>query len=441
MTPMVVALCQQSTQTARIQGEEQSVSDADGESRGGIFYGWVIVWAAFTILFVSFGAAYSFTAFFTPLQQEFGATRGDTSLVFGIAGFLYFFLGAFSGPAGDRLGPKPVVVFGAIVAALGLYFAATATRIEQVYWGYGLGVGVGVGCMYVPAVGAVQRWFARRRATASGLAITGIGVGTFVAPFAAHELIQLLDWRQTYIVMAVVVLVLGIISGLLLENSPAARGLHPDGARQPPASADAAPSLDVRAARRTLPIWLVYFGSLLVSIGLFMPFVHLKPFARDLGLSATTGVWIVSSIGIGSILGRMLLGPIAERFGRKPVVLALYIGLAGIFLFWYLSTALWMLIVFGIVFGTLYGGFVALAPALLADYYGVGHAGGILGFVYSSVAVGALIGNPIAGYLYDAAQSYDLPILIGAALCAVGALCILAMPSPGRWRAARFGAK
>lgn len=417
------------------------MSDAGGESRGGIFYGWIIVWAAFTILFVSFGAAYSFTAFFTPLQQEFGATRGDTSLVFGIAGFLYFFLGAFSGPAGDRLGPKPVVVFGAIVAALGLYFAATATRIEQVYWGYGLGVGVGVGCMYVPAVGAVQRWFARRRATASGLAITGIGVGTFVAPFAAHELIQLLDWRQTYIVMAIIVLVLGIVSGLLLENSPAARGVYPDGAGHPPASADSAPSLDIRAARRTLPIWLVYFGSLLVSIGLFMPFVHLKPFARDLGLSATTGIWIVSSIGIGSILGRMLLGPIAERFGRKPVVLALYIGLAGIFVFWYVSTALWMLIVFGIVFGTLYGGFVALAPALLSDYYGVGHAGGILGFVYSSVAVGALIGNPIAGYLYDAAQSYDLPILIGAALCAVGALCILAMPSPGRWRAARFGVK
>ncbi len=417
------------------------MSDADDGGRGGIFYGWVIVWAAFTILFVSFGAAYSFTAFFTPLQDEFGATRGDTSLVFGIAGFLYFFLGAFSGPAGDRLGPKPVVVFGAIVAALGLYFAATATRIEQVYWGYGLGVGVGVGCMYVPAVGAVQRWFARRRATASGLAITGIGVGTFVAPFAAHELIQLLDWRQTYIVLAIIVLVLGIVSGLLLENSPAARGLHPDGSRLPPASRDSAPSLDVRAARRTLPIWLVYFGSLLVSIGLFMPFVHLKPFARDIGLSATTGIWIVSSIGIGSILGRMLLGPIAERFGRKPVVLALYIGLAAIFLFWYVSTSLWMLIFFGIVFGTLYGGFVALAPALLADYYGVEHAGGILGFVYSSVAVGALIGNPIAGYLYDAARNYDLPILIGAGLCAAGAICILAMPSPGRWRAARFGAE
>ncbi|MDF1721895.1 MAG: MFS transporter [Minwuia sp.] len=415
------------------------MADGGREKRGGIFYGWVIVWAAFTILFVSFGAAYSFTAFFAPLQEEFGATRGDTSLVFGIAGFLYFFLGAFSGPAGDRLGPKPVVVFGAVVAALGLYFAATATRIEQVYWGYGLGVGVGVGCMYVPAVGAVQRWFARRRATASGLAITGIGVGTFVAPFASHELISLLDWRQTYIVLAIIVLVLGIVSGLLLENSPAARGLYPDGSAEPPNSADSAPSMDVHAARRTLPIWLVYVGTLLVSIGLFMPFVHLKPFAKDLGMSATTGVWIVSSIGIGSILGRMLLGPIAERYGRKPVVLALYIGLAGIFLFWYVSTSLWMLLVFGVVFGTLYGGFVALAPALLADYYGVGHAGSILGFVYSSVAVGALIGNPIAGYLYDAAQSYDVPILIGAVLCLAGAVCILVMPSPEKWRAKRFG--
>ena len=55
---------------------------------------------------------------------------------------------------------------------------------------YGLGVGLGVGCAYVPAIGAVQRWFVRRRGFASGLAVSGIGVGTLVMPPLASLLIE-----------------------------------------------------------------------------------------------------------------------------------------------------------------------------------------------------------------------------------------------------------
>ncbi|MFP3711765.1 MFS transporter, partial [Paraburkholderia sp. SIMBA_009] len=79
-----------------------------------------------------------------------------------------------------------------------------AHTLLQVYVAYGLGVGFGVGCAYVPAVGAVQRWFVRRRGFASGLAVAGIGVGTLVMPPLASALIAHVGWRGAYVTLAAI---------------------------------------------------------------------------------------------------------------------------------------------------------------------------------------------------------------------------------------------
>src|SRR6266700_6965620 len=123
-----------------------------------LFYGWFVVAAAFAVTFVGFGSAYTFSAFVEPLQRDFAASRGSVSLVFSLAGFLYFGLGIVSGPLADRFGSRAFAVTGMILTGLGLVAASIARSLAEVYAAYGLGVGLGVGCSYVPAVGAVQRW-------------------------------------------------------------------------------------------------------------------------------------------------------------------------------------------------------------------------------------------------------------------------------------------
>jgi len=144
---------------------------------------------AFAVTFVGFGSAYTFSAFVGSLQRDFAASRGSVSLVFSLAGFLYFALGMVSGPLADRFGSRLLAVIGMILTGLGLAAAGSARSLAEVYAAYGLGVGLGVGCSYVPVVGAVQRWFVRRRGFASGLAVSGIGVGTLVMPPLAALLI------------------------------------------------------------------------------------------------------------------------------------------------------------------------------------------------------------------------------------------------------------
>src|SRR5262245_41804042 len=233
-----------------------------------LFYGWFVVAAAFTVTFVGFGSAYTFSAFVESLQRDFAASRGSVSLVFSLAGFLYFGLGVVSGPLADRWGSRPLAVIGMVLTGAGLALAGAARSLTEVYVAYGLGVGLGVGCSYVPALGAVQRWFARRRGFASGLAVSGIGLGTLVMPPLAAWLIATLGWRAAYVALGVLAALVGAGMALMIENDPRDRGLGPDG---DPVQADVrsttSTGMSVRDAVRSRAFLCLYVACLMSSFG------------------------------------------------------------------------------------------------------------------------------------------------------------------------------
>lgn len=394
-----------------------------------VFYGWVVVAAAFLTMFTCFGAAYTFPAFFEPLSREFGATRGTVSLVFSAAGFLYFALGAVSGRLADRIGPQPVVGFGLACVAAGMFATSFADSLSAIIVFYGIGIGIGVGFAYVPAIGTVQRWFIAKRGQASGWAVAGIGIGTMAAPPVAAYAIEAFGWREAYAAFGIATLVLGVIATLLLRASPAGMGLQPDGAAAPGSTATAVPpGLELGEVLRQPVFWLLYLACGLNCIGTFVPFVHLAPYATDQGLSRTEGVWLVGLIGVGSTLGRFVLGGIADRIGRDRS-LALIMLLNGVALaYWSVAEGFAALAVFALVFGLFYGGFVALVPAFTADLFGLHAMSAVLGVLYTSVAFGTLLGPTLAGWVFDSTGSYTWPILICAAGCVVSALMVWKLP-------------
>lgn len=397
-------------------------------TRPRVFYGWYLVASTFVVLFLGFGAAYSFAAFFPELRDEFDATRGDISLVFSISGFLYFGLGALTGPLADRVGPRRVVLAGVLLIAAGLLLASRATALWHLYLTYSLGVGVGIGFAYVPTVGALQRWFVRRRGSASGLGVTGIGVGTLAMPLIATALIDASSWRTAYVILGCVTLAGGIPAALLLEHSPQRRGLLPDGDATPsgggPAVTVVAPAHTLGESLHSSQFWLLYGAAVASGLGLFIPFVHLVPYARDYGIGAGPAAFLVGMIGVGSTVGRLAIGPAADSFGRREALGAAFALMAAAMLLWAFSTAFLPLLVFALLFGVAYGGYVALVPALTADLFGGRNAGSIIGVLYTGAAFGALLGPPFAGAAYDLLDSYLLPIGVGAATNVVAALCV-----------------
>lgn len=375
-------------------------------------YGWVVVAAAFTLMFVGFSAAYSFAAFFAAFEGEFGGSRGDVALVFSLCAFLWFSSGAPGGMLADRFGARRVALAGVACLVVALWAASVAQSLSVLYAIYSIGIGIGVGLVYVPSVGAVQPWFGANRAFASGLAVAGIGAGNFAGPLFAAWWIGLFGWRGAYLALAVFVLLLGGVAAVALRQKEHSASGPREG-------------IPLSAAVRTAPFWLLFVSLMLSCIGLFVPMVHLSPYATDAGYTQAQGVALVSLIGVGSLLGRFTIGAPADRIGRLPSLCAMYAGLGVMFLLWYAANAYWMLVVFAVVFGVCYGAYVALLPTIVMDLYGPRSVSGIIGCLYSGCGLGTLIGPWLAGVAYDTVGNYQLAILAGAVFSAGAAACVV----------------
>jgi MFS family permease len=376
---------------------------------------WSVVAAAFVAMFTSFGVAYSFGAFLLPMSAELGSGPGGTAAVFSLTTLAIFGLGALSGPAVDRFGPRRVVLVGALAMGLGLVLTSRATALWHAYLGHGLGVGLGVACSYVPLVAVVGGWFTRRRTLAVGIAVSGIGLGTLlVAPLAA-DLIARHGWREAYLLLAAVSTVALVGCALLVRAAPVATHVEP------------APLL----SRLRTPAYLrLYVSGLLLSIVLFVPFVHLPAYAASRGAGDVAAATLVGVIGAASVVGRLALGAAAARTGVLRTYQACFALMAGSFLLWLGAPGYPRLVVFAVLLGIGYGGFVALSPALVASLFGVRGLGGLLGVLYTSAAVGSALGPPAAGAVIGATGEYLPVVLAAVAIGAVATAVVLTVRAP-----------
>lgn len=402
---------------------------------GPVFYGWYVVAATFVVLFGGFGAVYSFGAFVLPLGTEFAVGRAGIASIFSGAVFVLFLTGAFSGMLADRIGPRPVIAIGVLAITLGLVGAAMAREFTHVLLCYGLGVGFGVGFVYVPAISAVQPWFDRRRGLASGIAVTGIGVGTLAMPIIAGQLLGFMNWREVFLVIAAVMFVLGAIATCVIENDPGARGLAADGgvAGGPDPGAPLA-NEHLRPILRSRPFVLFYSASAILSVPVFIPFVHLVASAEDLGVGRAHAVAILGLIGLGSTAGRFIVGGFADRLGRRRALIGMLGGIGVSYLAWLAATGAVMLSLFALIFGVCYGAYVALSPALLADYFSGPKLSSVIGMQYTAAGLGSIVGPVLAGYLFDVTGRYTLALLVAVACSVLACALVTRMPEPARTR-------
>jgi MFS family permease len=374
-------------------------------------HAWRIVVAGFLATFTLFGAVYSFGAFFRPMAAEFGANREATSAVFSITAFIYFLLGPATGRLSDRFGPRPVVAAGAISMGLGLIMTAFIGHLWAGYLTYGLGVGIGVACCYVPLVAAIGGWFLKRRNTALGIAVSGIGAGTLtVAPLAA-ELIKHYGWRDAYIIMGIGAATVLLACAYIAEPPPVELTSPP-------------PRL---GGTLMAPNFLVLYGaSILWSIATAVPFVFLVPYAQGQGIAPVSAATLVGFIGFASTAGRLGLGALADRMGIIRLYQICVLALSLSYGIWLGAHSFATLALFALAMGASYGGAVTLTPAVLAELFGTSGLGTTLGVLYTSSAIGTLLGPPLCGAIVDRTGSYGFAI--GLTLAATLAAFFILLP-------------
>jgi len=399
------------------------------------FYGYVVVGLAFVTLMLTMGACYSFGIFFKPILTEFGWTRTMTSGAFSLATILGGIVAIPLGGLTDRFGPRAVMTVFGFLLGLGYLLMSQVNAIWHLYLVYGVIIGVSMAAPYVSQAPTVVRWFVKRRGLMTSIIIVGVSAGTIVIPLLVSRLISSYDWRFSFIILGGALMLLLVAAAQFMRHNPAQMGQRPYGEEEltDQQSEMESRSLSLGEAVRTRQLWLIAAILLCIGICLFVVMVHLVPHAIDLGIPEVTAANLLATIGALSIVGKLTMGYIIDRFGNKSALITGFV-ITSIAFVWLLGAKdMWSLYIFAAIFGFSYGGCLVPQPTLVAELFGLGSHGLILGITDFFVTLGAAIGPLMAGRIYDVTGSYDIAFVICVVFAVIGLLLTLLLrPVGGR---------
>ncbi|MBA7706208.1 putative MFS-type transporter YhjX [subsurface metagenome] len=278
-----------------------------------------------------------------------------------------------------------------------------------------------MGGAFVPLMSTVARWFVKRRSMMTGIVVAGVGMGSLIAPPVASRLIATYDWRLSYIILGSIVLVVVVLAAQLLRRDPTQIGQMPYGENEgeEPGLKFETRAFPLREAAHMRQFWVVFAIFCCSGFCRYSIIVHIVPHATELGISASSAANILATIGGLSIVGRMVLGTIADRFGNKQVFIISFILMLMALLWLTPAIEAWMLYLFAAVFGLALGASAAASP-LVAELFGLSSHGLILGIMSLGLTIGAAMGSFMAGYIFDVAGSYQVAFLVCAAISVFG---------------------
>jgi MFS family permease len=394
------------------------------------FYGWVVVIVFFATGVIFYGINFSFGVFFKSIESEFSLTRVATSSVLSAQMILAGVFAFFAGWTLDRYGPRLVLLLMGLFAGLSLVLTGQTNSMWQLFLTYSLLLAMGTGAIFVVPMSAVSKWFDKKRGLALGMASAGVGLGPVImAPFATY-LISSFSWRTAYIIIGLSAWLIVIPLSRLLKRDPYEIGALPDGVKACSKGAGSGEDniqptgLSLLQAVRTRSFWLIILIWVLYASNVFLVLTHLVPHTTDIGFSAMEAAAVLSLLGGAAIVGRVLMGIVSDRVGRKltSIICVLLQAGAMVWLLW--SEELWMLYLFALVYGFAFGGFSPATAALIGDTFGVSKIGSILGVLEIGFGAGAATGPVIGGLIYDVRGNYFLAFLLGALAMMVIALLI-----------------
>lgn len=303
-------------------------------------------------------------------------------------------------------------------------------EVWHLYLFYGLIFGIGLSAVDVIALTTTARWFATSRGFMTGVVKVGTGAGQFSIPLLASILIGAYGWRNAYLFIgALACILLLAISRLLRPYPKQLDGNHSQDAVQESSSDGKDNSCSAREALKTKQMWLLCGSYLLLVFCLLIVLVHIVPHATDIGLTHKSAAGVLSTIGAVSMIGRFLSGVVIDRTSSKTIMIICFFILITILLWLRLADSLWMLYLFGGVYGLAHGGFFTAISPIVAEIFGISAHGAIFGIVVFSGTVGGAIGPVIAGKMFDLSGNYNgVFTMITIAACVSFGLMLLLKP-------------
>ncbi len=396
---------------------------------GSLFYGWYVVASAFAILFFNSGARFSFGVIFKPMIGEFGWDRGDFSFAFFLNMTVYALSLISVGKLYDRYGPKWVIVVSTVFLSAGYVLASFIQSLWQFYLCYGIIAAVGIGGTSVTLMAAItSKWFEKWRGAAVSLALSGNCLGQFALVPLFTIFASRYGWRPSYLAIGLIMLVVNMTLALLVIRG------HPDDLRQVPygrqqgekiqqirgeTSGESFQNLGLRAAMHTRSFWFFLVVMFICGSGDFLVTTHLIPFVTDQGISATTAGNLLAWLGLMSLGGILVAGPVSDLIGNKIPIALVFVLRFLLFVLILKYQNLTYFYVFALLFGFTFFITAPLNTTLVGRLYGLSHLGLISGLVATVHHIGGGLWAYVGGEIFDETGSYRMAFVLSAILALV----------------------
>ncbi|XP_078389887.1 monocarboxylate transporter 13-like [Cetorhinus maximus] len=398
-------------------------------------WGWMIVLAGFLNNCLLVGITRSFGVFFIQFTQYFRETSSHVSWITSIAMAMQQFASPVGSVFGMHYGARPVVMVGGVLASLGMLTASFGQSLLHLYLSIGLLTGFGWALVFTPTMAMISRYFKRRRALATGLAFTGVGIASSFFPPVFQFLIDEYGWRGALQVVSAVMLNLCVCAALLRpitlqeDLRVTSRG-HPDrGRRSPECWGKVTSTFDL-----TLFLhrgFVVYsLAVTLMTVGYFVPYIHLMAHGKNLGLSDYRAAFLMSFTAVSETIARLFSGWLADLklIGKIHTLFA-----------WSVLTGVSLLLIpvghtysslmgLSLFYGFCSGGLAPLFYSTLPDIVGIGRILNAIGLFLMVLSIGGLLGPPLSGFLADVTGSYSVSFMTAGGFILAGSLTLLFVP-------------
>lgn len=377
---------------------------------------------AFLALFCIVGLAlWGLPFYYDFMVQQFGWTRAQVTsgnalskLVVGPA------FGFVAGWMVDRFGPRRLMMAGILMAGVALIGLGSISTLGMFYFFY-LFNALGYVCGGpLPNQVLLSRRFDKSRGKAMGIAYLGIGFGGAVVPWISHVLVEHFGWQAALRILGVLIIVIAFPMAFIVKELPAAE-------EQENMKVSSSP---VKSAFNSLPFYLLVIGSMCSIAAVSGAQQNLKLFlSLDQHYAQAASAQVLSLVLTFSIVGRLLMGWLADRIPKKHVMLLIYLLVAVAIPFLFFAQVKIAISIFAVVFGIGLGGDYMIIPLMTAEIFGVRILGKLLGVILAADGIAEATSPWLIGHLRDVTGNYQISffVLIGMAL--LGALAVMGLPA------------
>ncbi|XP_046649914.1 monocarboxylate transporter 12-like isoform X1 [Daphnia pulicaria] len=453
-------------------------------------YGWIVIGASFLCILISDGILFSFGLILSELERVFDEPVAKVAWIFSIVNGISLISGPIASALSNRFSFRAVVLTGSIFGFVGLSTSSLAQSVDILFFTLGILFGVSIGLIFTPLVVGVGYYFDKRRALATGITVCGSGAGTFVFAPVIYWLLEKYAIRGTFLILSGIYLNCAVLGSLLLPLKPQRRKiLQPEGVKL--LEANETPNAhkeeennkqDLKALEqgqlnnkkvnvekgnkkatkgkelsrreylssifkfslfRSPTFVVVCISSFFQSIGWFVPFVYLAAHAVNMGIPKEEASFLLSIVGICSMMGRIINGVLADH-PKVSVLLLNNIGLSasGLLIIlcpFFISYEL--LVFYSIVLGLALSCTAVTRPILLGELLGLENVNNAYGFMLVFYGVATLFGTPMAGLLYDTLGDYHGAFYLAGSCVLLSAFICYPLGVINRWEKRRNSKK